>query len=91
MNCSASVPPPNGRGDRQFGVHVRAELLHAQDDFVWCSEVITTGVKADAGADVEWNDASFEWEYEDDLAFLRSVVSSFLILGGTLLIMFLFF
>jgi len=75
----ASVPPPNGRGDQQFGVHIRAELLHTQDDIVWCSEVIMTGAKVDVGADVAWSDARFKLEYdEDDLAFLRYVATSFL-------------
>ena len=84
------MPPPNGRGDQQFGVYVRAELLHAQDDLVWSSEVITADVKVEVGADVEWSDASFKWEYDaDELAFLRSVASLFL--KGILLTMPSFF
>ncbi|KAF5375857.1 hypothetical protein D9615_008197 [Tricholomella constricta] len=73
----SSLPPPNGRADKTFSTYIRAQLLHADkaEEKEWRSKTIKTQDVPGCGADVAW-DGAFEWKFADDeLAFLRLVVS----------------
>ncbi|KAG5641631.1 hypothetical protein DXG03_004567 [Asterophora parasitica] len=73
----SSLPPPNGRTDKNFLTYIRAQLLRADKspDKEWRSKTVKTRDVPASGADAIW-DGAFEWEFEDDeLAFLRLIVS----------------
>jgi len=78
------VPAPNGRMGKSFSTYLVAQLFHAGKDLEWRSKTIKTQHDKQNGADVFFQ-TEFLWEYEnDELAFLRSVLSLFPILYVTL-------
>ncbi|KAG6812816.1 hypothetical protein H0H92_000274 [Tricholoma furcatifolium] len=71
----SGLPPPNGRGNKTFNTYIRAQLLSSEKEKEWRSPTVKVQDVPGAGADVVW-DGDWEWEFvNDDLAFLRLIVS----------------
>ena len=79
------MPAPNGRSGKTFSTYLFAQLFHTGPELEWRSKTVKTQHKEGEGADVMWQD-KFEWEYDiDDMAFLRFVAFTLLILFSLLL------
>ncbi|KAG6852952.1 hypothetical protein C0991_007932 [Blastosporella zonata] len=71
----SGLPPPNGRAGKTFNAYIRAQLLSSEKEKEWRSKTVKTQDELGLGADVLW-DGDWEWEFTDDeLVFLRIVVS----------------
>ncbi|KAG6919690.1 hypothetical protein DXG01_002636 [Tephrocybe rancida] len=71
----SGLPPPNGRAGKTFDTYIRTQLLSSENEKEWRSKTVKAQDEPGLGADVLWN-GDWEWEFNDDeLVFLRLVVS----------------